>query len=124
MKLRQVWKNGSAALAIETEAGLVDVLAEAARREIAAPATMLEAIEGGEQAPSLLLLILAIVVLGGGAVFIAIVTIQKLKQLKDAERARLDEEDALLAAQEEAGEEDEEEEACEEEPDEEAPEEE
>lgn len=80
--------------------------------------------EGGEDAPSLWLLLLAIVVLGGGAVFIAIVTIQKLKQLKDAERARLDEEDALLAAQEEAGEEDEEEEACEEEPDEEAPEEE
>ena len=50
MKLRQVWKDGSAALAIETEAGLVDVLAEAARREIAAPGTMLEAIEGGEQA--------------------------------------------------------------------------
>ena len=50
MKLRQVWKDGGAALAIETEAGLVDVLAEAARREIAAPGTMLEAIEGGEQA--------------------------------------------------------------------------
>ena len=50
MKLRQVWKDGSAALAIETEAGLVDVAAEAERREIAAPGTMLEAIEGGEQA--------------------------------------------------------------------------
>lgn len=62
--------------------------------------------EGGEDAPSLWLLILAIVVLGGGAVFIAVVTIQKIKQLKDEERARLDEEDALLAAQEEAEDED------------------
>ncbi len=57
--------------------------------------------EGGEDAPSLW-----IVVLGGGAVFIAVVTIQKIKQLKDEERARLDEEDALLAAQEESEEED------------------
>ncbi len=62
--------------------------------------------EGGEDAPSLWLLILAIVVLGGGAVFIAVVTIQKIKQLKDEERARLDEEDALLAAQEETEDED------------------
>ena len=54
-------------------------------------------IEGGEQAPSLLLLILAIVVLGGGAVFIAVATIMKLKQLRDEDRARLDAEDEELA---------------------------
>lgn len=54
-------------------------------------------IEGGEQAPSLLLLILAIVVLGGGAVFIAVATILKLKQLRDEDRARLDAEDEELA---------------------------
>ena len=62
--------------------------------------------EGGEDAPSLWLLILAIVVLGGGAVFIAVVTVQKIKQLKEEERARLDEEDALLEAQEETEDED------------------
>ena len=53
-------------------------------------------IEGGEQAPSIWLLLLAIVVLGGGAVWIAVVTLLKIKQLKEEERARLDEEDALL----------------------------
>lgn len=77
-------------------------------------------IEGGEQAPSLLLLILAIVVLGGGAVFIAVATILKLKQLRDEDRARLDAEDeelARLAALEAAEEtEDEAEEETEEEP--------
>lgn len=77
-------------------------------------------IEGGEQAPSLLLLILAIVVLGGGAVFIAVATILKLKQLLDEDRARLDAEDeelARLAALEAAEEtEDEAEEETEEEP--------
>lgn len=77
-------------------------------------------IEGGEQAPSLLLLILAIVVLGGGAVFITVATILKLKQLRDEDRARLDAEDeelARLAALEAAEEtEDEAEEETEEEP--------
>lgn len=53
--------------------------------------------EGGEGAPSIWLLLLGILVLGGGAVWIAIMTILKLKELKEEERARLDEEDALLA---------------------------
>lgn len=75
--------------------------------------------EGGEEAPSLWLLILAIVVLGGGAVFIAVATILALKKLRDAERARLDEEDALLAAQAAQAAEAEEEEGYEEAPEEE-----
>lgn len=75
--------------------------------------------EGGEEAPSLWLLILAIVVLGGGAIFIAVATVLALKKLKDAERARLDEEDALLAAQAAEAAEAEEEEEYEEEPEEE-----
>ena len=54
MKLRQVMKNGSPVLAIELEEGIVDVMAEAERRGLAAPATMLEAIEGGQQALELL----------------------------------------------------------------------
>ena len=53
--------------------------------------------EGGEEAPSVWLLILAIVVLGGGAIWIAIMTFLKLRQLKEEERARLDEEDAEQA---------------------------
>lgn len=72
-------------------------------------------IEGGEGAPSLGLLLLGIAVLGGGAVWIAVMTFLKLKQLKAEEQARLDAEDAAMA--EEAGEEAEEE--CSEEQDEE-----
>ena len=53
--------------------------------------------EGGEEAPSIWLLLLGIVVLGGGAVWIAVMTFLKLKQLKEEERARLDAEDAELA---------------------------
>ena len=44
MKLVQFWKNNKAALGIQTERGIVDVAAEAARRRITAPATMMEAI--------------------------------------------------------------------------------
>ena len=48
MKFSQVWKENCAALVIETEEGLVDVAAEAARRGMKAPETMLEAIRMGE----------------------------------------------------------------------------
>ena len=50
MKLCQIMKDGSPALGILTEAGVIDVAAEAALRGIWAPGTMLEAIEGGEAA--------------------------------------------------------------------------
>ena len=74
-------------------------------------------IEGGEEAPSIWLLLLAIVVLGGGSVWVAVVTILKIKKLKEEERARLDEEDAelaRLAAEAEAEAEEEEDEVSEE----------
>ena len=61
--------------------------------------------EGGEGAPSIWLLLLGIVVLGGGAVWIAIMTYLKLKELKAEEQARLDAEDALQETEEEADEE-------------------
>ena len=54
MKLCQIMKDGSPALGICTEAGIVDVAAEAALRGISAPCTMLEAIEGGDAALELL----------------------------------------------------------------------
>ena len=54
MKLCQIMKNGSPALGICTEAGTVDVAAEAALRGISAPGNMLEAIEGGDAALELL----------------------------------------------------------------------
>ena len=50
MKLTQFWKDGVSALGIVTQRGIVDVAAEAARRGIAAPATMMEAIKGGNTA--------------------------------------------------------------------------
>lgn len=54
MKLTQFYKDNEIVLGIVTEQGIVDVSAEAARKEIAAPATMLEAIEGGEAALAVL----------------------------------------------------------------------
>ena len=54
MKLCQFMKDGSPVLGICTEAGIIDVAAEAALRGISAPATMLEAIEGGDAALELL----------------------------------------------------------------------
>ena len=54
MKLVQFWKNNAPALGIQTEQGIIDVAAEAARRGISAPATMLEAIKGGEEAKTVL----------------------------------------------------------------------
>lgn len=47
MKLKQIRQNGSIVLGIETPQGVVDVPAEAARRGVQAPATMLEAITAG-----------------------------------------------------------------------------
>jgi 2-keto-4-pentenoate hydratase/2-oxohepta-3-ene-1,7-dioic acid hydratase in catechol pathway len=49
MKLKQVWKNGQCALAMETANGWVDVAEESARQGISAPGTMLEAILAGEE---------------------------------------------------------------------------
>ena len=49
MKLVQRRQNGSIILGIETQQGIVDVPAEAARRGIAAPATMMEAIRAGKE---------------------------------------------------------------------------
>ena len=44
MKLVQFWKNNAPALGIQTEQGIVDVAAEAARRGIWAPTDMKDAI--------------------------------------------------------------------------------
>lgn len=54
MKLKQIIKNDQYALAIESYAGWVDVAAESARRGIAAPLTMLEAIRAGEEGMAVL----------------------------------------------------------------------
>ena len=54
MKLTQFYKNNVPALGIWTDQGIVDPAVEAARRGLTAPATMLEAIRGGEEALSLL----------------------------------------------------------------------
>ena len=47
MKLVQFWKDGQAALGIQTGQGVVDVQAEGARRHISVPGDMLQAIQGG-----------------------------------------------------------------------------
>ena len=54
MKLTQFCKNNAPALGIWTDRGIVDPAVEAARRGLTAPATMLEAIQGGEDALRLL----------------------------------------------------------------------
>lgn len=54
MKLKQLYKEGNIILAIETDKGNINVSAEASRRGVAAPATMLEAIQAGETGLSLL----------------------------------------------------------------------
>lgn len=54
MKLTQIRKEGGVCLAIVTEKGLVDVVAEAAHRGLSAPKTMLDAIRGGEEAMAVL----------------------------------------------------------------------
>lgn len=54
MKLVQFWKDHAPALGLETEAGIVDVGAEAARRGLSAPANLLEAIRAQDTARPLL----------------------------------------------------------------------
>lgn len=54
MKLRQIRKNGTIAIAVETQQGIVDVQAEAAAKGISAPMTMMDVIRGGAEALSLL----------------------------------------------------------------------
>ena len=54
MKQVQFWKNNYPALGIHTEQGIIDAAAEAALRGISAPATMMEAICGGEEAKATL----------------------------------------------------------------------
>lgn len=54
MKLKQLYKEDKIILAIETAKGNVDVVAEAAKRGLTASATMLEAIQAGEEGVSLL----------------------------------------------------------------------
>jgi len=54
MKLRQFYRDGEIRLAVETEAGLIDVAAEAACRGISAPVTMLQLIEAGDEGMAVL----------------------------------------------------------------------
>ena len=54
MKLTQFYRNGAAILGLVTEEGVVDVPAEAKRRRLPAPATAMEAINGGPEALRLL----------------------------------------------------------------------
>ena len=54
MKLRQFYRDGEIRLAVEAQAGLVDVAAEAACRGISAPVTMLQLIEAGEEGMAVL----------------------------------------------------------------------
>ena len=54
MKLTQIYHEEEIILGIVTDRGIVDVTAEAQRRGVAAPGTMLEAIEGGAAALNVL----------------------------------------------------------------------
>ena len=54
MKLVQFMKNGKAALGIQTAQGIIDAAAEAARRGLSGPQTMLQAIRHGKMALDLL----------------------------------------------------------------------
>lgn len=54
MKLKQIRKNDTIILGIETGAGIVDAPAEAARRGMEAPSTVLDVIRGGEAAMAIL----------------------------------------------------------------------
>ena len=54
MKLTQIWKEDRIILGMETERGIVDIPAEAARRGICAPVTMLDAIRTGEEGMAVL----------------------------------------------------------------------
>ena len=49
MKLVQIWKDGKAVLGVQTEQGVIDAQAEAARRRLPAPADMREAIAAGDE---------------------------------------------------------------------------
>ncbi len=49
MKLKQIWKDDHMILGVETEKGVVDIPAEAARRGITAPTTMLGLIYAGSE---------------------------------------------------------------------------
>ena len=47
MKLVQFWKDGQAALGIQTQQGIIDVQAEGARRGLTVPNNMMEAVQSG-----------------------------------------------------------------------------
>lgn len=55
MKLTQFYKGKEILLGIVTDEGIIDITEEARRRDMAAPSTMLEAIEGGEAAMHVLM---------------------------------------------------------------------
>ncbi len=54
MKLTQVYQNGAAVLGIVTDAGIVDVSAEAESRGVKAPGTMMEAVLAGQDGMAVL----------------------------------------------------------------------
>lgn len=54
MRLTQFWKDGAVHLGLMDERGVIDVAAEATRRNVTAPGTMLEMIRMGEDALSVM----------------------------------------------------------------------